>query len=89
MLIADKNDNGLDYLIIQTECKAGVSDINSLKSKLEKMIKARIGLKAELEIVPQGELPRFITKADRVVDRRKGENLEKVFKKSELQRKMD
>lgn len=87
-LIVDRPDD-LDVLIVRAEYKKGIENLNGLRERIKKAIRGNLGLRAKVELLPAGDLPCFITKAIRIIDKRKGEDLQKIAKKVELQDKLD
>ena len=51
-------------LRIQAEYSRGVKDLDALKKELEKAIREKLVFRADLELVPEGTLPRFEMKAN-------------------------
>jgi phenylacetate-CoA ligase len=88
MIIVDR-PHDLDLLLIQAEFKTGA---DTRKKELEEKIKSGIrtasGISAEVELIPEGTLPRFVYKAMRVIDKRKGQSIEDAFRKAAEQGKL-
>jgi phenylacetate-CoA ligase len=60
---------GKDYMVVKAEMEAGC-DAETVGERLQRNIKNRIGILADVEIVPPGELGRTEKKSRRVFDRR-------------------
>ena len=50
-------------LRIQAECTSGEKDIKALKKELEDVLREKLVFRADVELVPEGTLPRFEMKA--------------------------
>ena len=68
-------EGALDRLLIQVEIKEEafsdkIEDMNRLRSRVEAELKRYLNIAAEVELKAPGELPRFESKAQRVIDKR-------------------
>ena len=68
-LLEITKDGPLDHLAVLVEIAPGKADAGSA-AKLAHNVKARIGVSAEVRIVPQNSIERSIGKAKRVLDKR-------------------
>ncbi|GAW92537.1 phenylacetate--CoA ligase family protein [Calderihabitans maritimus] len=64
-------EQGKDKILIKAEGEEG-SDLTAVREQLQKNIKAKIGIHAEVELLPMGSLPRSEKKTKRVFDNREG-----------------
>jgi len=88
VMIVDRPKD-LDTLLIRAEFKSNaMEERERLKDIIKSGIRKATGLSAEVELVSEGTLPRFVYKAMRVVDMRKGQSFEDVVKKAKEQEKM-
>jgi phenylacetate-CoA ligase len=68
-IVVDREAKQLDSVEVVVEA-APHTDHASLQRQAEEMIRETIGLRAEINILPPGVLPRSEGKAKRVIDRR-------------------
>jgi phenylacetate-CoA ligase len=57
-----------DVLHIRAEHGEGVTDVAGLQDGIAARVRAALGVRADVQLMPRGELPRFAYKAARVVD---------------------
>lgn len=89
IIIVEKDQDGvLDEMKIQIECFSG-ADKEALEHQLNKNIRAFTSLKPELELIPEGKLPRSPHKAVRLLDLRKKGAKDKFQKKLEYAKKLE
>jgi len=50
-------------LKVQVECASGEKDLDALKKELEKVLRDKLVFRADVELVPEGTLPRYEMKA--------------------------
>lgn len=62
-------EHGKDEILIKAEGEEGC-DLTAVKKRLQKNIKAKIGIHADIELLPMGSLPRSEKKTKRVFDNR-------------------
>jgi phenylacetate-CoA ligase len=60
-------------LKVQVECAPGEKDLDALKQELETVLRDKLVFRAEVELVPEGTLPRFEMKANLIRRLYKGE----------------
>ena len=62
----------MDTITVNAEARpgAGSEDRERLARRVRKSVKSYIGISAEINIVPAGQIPRSAGKAQRIVDRR-------------------
>ena len=68
-------EGALDRMVIQVEIKEEafsdkIEDMNKLRPYVESELKKYLNIAAEVELKAPGELPRFESKAKRVIDKR-------------------
>jgi phenylacetate-CoA ligase len=84
-IVVERALDELDSFLLKVEYKQEVKDIEGLKREILKELSRTILLRPELEMVAEGTLPRWATKAKRIFDKRK----EKEFKEYlETQRRL-
>lgn len=70
MIVLERDAAQKDQVQVQVEHRADVPDLESLRAQLEVSIRTLITLKADVQVVPPGSLPRWVMKRRRVMDRR-------------------
>ena len=70
--IVFQRKDGLDHLVVKVDPSPalGNDDLSSLKEKLSEELHLALGIRASVELVEPGDLPRWDHKARRVVDER-------------------
>ena len=58
---------------IQAEYTTGEKDLQGLKQELETILRDKLVFRADVELVPEGSLPRFEMKAKLIKELYKGE----------------
>jgi phenylacetate-CoA ligase len=78
----------LDRLIIRAEYNQEIINPKEVEAEIKSKFRILCGSSAEVELLPPGRLPRFVYKAKRVIDRRKGETEEDIEKRARAQERM-
>jgi len=74
---------GLDTMTLRIERSLDFTgDAGDLLGRVDNRVKMAFGSKAELELLDPGELPTFVYKAKRIIDRRKGETEQDAIDKA-------
>jgi phenylacetate-CoA ligase len=84
LIVLDKDDQGKDHVSIKVEHKPDVKDVKKFRDELEHAIRVVITLKADVEVVSEGNLDRYVMKKQRVIDNRSADKREKFDQSSKL-----
>lgn len=79
----------LDTMTLRVEKARKLSDdeLKTLIGGIDDRMKMAFGSRAEIEVLEQGELPTFVYKAKRIIDKRKGESEQDAIAKAEEQQR--
>ncbi|MBC2703459.1 phenylacetate--CoA ligase [Desulfobacula sp.] len=71
-LYLDRKEDGKEYMTIKVETRQriGIANLENIKTKIKKTIKAKIMVSCDAHICAYGELPRYAGKAQRIFDNR-------------------
>jgi phenylacetate-CoA ligase len=74
MLVLSRGESGLDEMTVQVEAEGGVSTEQhaTIGEALEESIRTNVGIRAAVDVLPAGTLPRTEFKARRISDLRAG-----------------
>ena len=77
IIFLEKDQDNKDQVRIQVEYEEGIQNLERFHNELEHAIVTIITLKANVELVPKGTLGRYVMKAQRILDLRSKEAMEK------------
>ena len=84
VIILDKDKQARDHVAIKVEHALDVENVKQLRDDLEHAIRVLITLKVNVEMVPKGNLARYVMKKQRVIDNRSKEKKKKFNESSKL-----
>ena len=84
VIILDEDEKGRDHVSIKIEHTPDVENVKQFRDDLEHALRVLITLKADVEIVPEGTLDRYVMKKQRVIDNRSKEKKERFEQASKL-----
>lgn len=77
LIIVDRPED-TDIITIKVEVNKKTTDVKKVEESVKSELIAGLGLRPNVEVLSEGTLPVFYTKTIRVVDKRRGDTLEKV-----------
>jgi phenylacetate-CoA ligase len=84
LIILDKDREGKDHVAIKIEHNLDVRNVKQLRDHVEHALRVLITLKADVEMVPEGTLDRYVMKKLRLIDNRSQDQKDKFDQASKL-----